>query len=127
MPDSVGRQALLGRGVLVSLALMLITGSAPASATSAGVPPELLEKARTSGEVRVIVQLRVPPGAGGPEIVAAQNALLAELPPGSYRVGRRYVALPSLALAVSEDALRVLAASPAVLSVVEDQVLSPSR
>jgi hypothetical protein len=106
---------------------MLITGGASASATPASVPPELLEKARTSGEVRVIVQLRVPPGAGGREIATAQDALLAELPPGSYRVGRRYAAIPSLALAVSEDALRVLVASPAVLSVVEDQVLSPSR
>jgi hypothetical protein len=115
------------RRLLAALALMLSAGCAAASSTSAGVTPELLDKARTQGQVRVIVQLHVASGASSADIAAAQDALLAELPAGSYRLVRRYATIPSLALGASEDALRVLAASPRVLSVVEDRMLFPSR
>ena len=81
------------------------------------VPPSLIEAARQSGSVRVIVQLVQPAGVS---VAAAQDAVLAELAGTGYRVLQRYANSPALALEAGEDALLVLDRSPNVRSVAAD-------
>ena len=107
------------------VAVLLLMCAAAATASGQPVAPELLDKARAQGEVRVIVQLRVANPGDPATITAAQDAVLAELGGTRFRLIRRYRTLASLALAVGEDALRVLMASPHVESVGEDQKLAP--
>ncbi|HEX9822689.1 MAG TPA: hypothetical protein VGD07_24090 [Methylomirabilota bacterium] len=113
-------------GVACATVLVMAAGWVAAGPTVPGVTPSLLAKARQQGLVSVIVQVRVPQSAGEAEIIAAQDAVLAELGAAPHRVARRYTTIPFIALAVSEQALRVLAGSPHVASVAEDTVLRPS-
>ena len=108
-------------------AIVLVLGTALWGAASGEptVAPQLFDLARGRAEVRVIVQLRVPAGAAPAEITTAQDALLAELAAVRYRILRRYTTIPFIALTVSEAALRVLSASPHVVSVREDREFSP--
>jgi hypothetical protein len=89
---------------------------------------ELLRRTRPNGSVRVIVQLRVPPGPDEvreQRIRSAQQALLAELAPVPHKVLRTYTVTPAVALEASHQALQVLRASPHVLRVNEDELAKP--
>ena len=87
------------------------------------VPPGVVEAARQSGRVRVIVQLVQPAGI---TIAAAQDAVLAELAGTAHRVLQRYLTSPALALEAGEDALLVLDRSAHVRSVAGDFELRPT-
>jgi len=103
--------------------------------------------ARASGSVRVIVQLDVPNldaltgasrAAKGPgPIVAADGQLsaaignvrggeLAKLAGTQHSINRTYASVPFIALTVSEQALQLLQASPAVLGINEDHLAAPT-
>jgi hypothetical protein len=103
---------------------MLSAGYAAEASSESGIAPELLARARAQGEVRVIVHLRVE-APGSAAIAAAQDAVLAELSPTSYRLGRRFTAIPFMSLSASEAALRTLGESTDVLDVQEDRPSAP--
>jgi hypothetical protein len=89
---------------------------------------ELLRRTRPNGSVRVIVQLRMPPGPDETReqrIKSAQQALLAELAPVPHTVLRTYTATPAVALEASYQALQALRDSRHVLRVEEDAVAKP--
>jgi hypothetical protein len=111
--------------VLGAIVLVLGTALWGMAPGEPAVAPQLFDLARAQGEVRVIVQLRVPDGAAPAEIATAQEALLAELAAVPHRIVRRYATIPFIALTASEAALRVLSASPHVVSVREDRDFSP--
>lgn len=112
---------IAGSLVLVVAAL----GGCPAArgGSEPRLPADLLARAETEGSVRVIAELRVVSG----DIGAAQNAVLQALAGAPHRILRRYATVPFLALEVSPEALRLLAASPAVLRIQEDRVAAPQR
>ena len=94
------------------------------STPGAGAPSaldELLAQAEAHGHVRVLVELT----PGPPGLAAAQDELVRSLAGTSARVTRRYTQLPFLALEVSPEALRLLAASPAVRQLQADRALLP--
>lgn len=95
------------------------------------VPAELFVEAKRDGRVLVLVGLKAPwsPEEGLKEelvlaqrqaIAASQNYLLAELAHTGFRITRLYEVIPGIALEVELDALRVLARSAAVTSVLRD-------
>jgi hypothetical protein len=89
---------------------------------------ELLRGTPPGESVRVIVQLRIPPGPDADReqrIKSAQEALLAELARVPHKIIRSYSSTPAMALEASRQALEVLRDSPQVLSVHEDQMLKP--
>jgi len=92
-----------------------------------GVTPALLAKARARGAVVVIVTLRVPEGASPVSIAAVKESLLAEIAAAPHRVVRELAGLPQIALEASEDALRLLGASPSVLRIAESIPQPPAR
>jgi hypothetical protein len=112
----------LGAGLLV----LAMTSCAGAS-EDPGVTPALLAKARARGAVVVIVTLRVPEGASPVSIAAVKESLLAEISAAPHRVVRELAGLPQIALEVSEDALRLLGASPSVLRIAESIPQPPAR
>jgi len=77
--------------------------------------------------VVVIVTLRVPEGASPVSIAAVKESLLAEISAAPHRVVRELAGLPQIALEVSEDALRLLGASPSVLRIAESIPQPPAR
>jgi hypothetical protein len=113
------------RSVARAVALVVSVAGCVAASSGVALAPELVAKARAQGGVSVIVGLRVPEGAGAAVIAAAQDALAAELASVPHRIGRRYSTIPFMSLVASEEALRVLAASPNVVSISEDRKLSP--
>ena len=119
------RRGLRALGIVGLLALA--AGGACASASGAGVPPELLAKARERGTVRVIAQLRVPPGADADRIEVVKRAVLTEIATTRHRVVRELRGLPTLALEVSEETLRLLSVSSSILRVQEDMLERPQR
>ena len=74
----------------------------------------------------VIVTLRVPEGASPVSIAAVKESLLAEISAAPHRVVE-LAGLPQIALEVSEDALRLLGASPSVLRIAESIPQPPAR
>lgn len=93
------------------------------------VSEDLYAKARVNGVVRIIVQLRIPPGpeeSRGDRILAVQQKLLAGLPPQTYQVVRIYTAIPAIVLEASEEALKILDQSMHILQVDEDSRAAPS-
>ena len=97
------------------------------------MPPEVWQKAKIEGIVRVIVGLNVPWQPEGnlskeamlaqrQAIAAAQDELLAELAGMEHRVVRRFGNITGLALDVGLDALAVLEGSSRVVRVTEDRV-----
>jgi len=92
-----------------------------------GLTPALLAKARARGALVVIVTLRVPEGASPVSIAAVKESLLAEISAAPHRVVRELAGLPQIALEVSEDALRLLGASPSVLRIAESIPQPPAR
>jgi hypothetical protein len=130
-----GRHPLLSRirltTVLVCVPLLggLLASGDTGAASADRVPVELFAKAAHTGSVWIIAQLRTSESSGqipAPAAIrAAQDAVLAELTGTGHRVVSRYSAIPFLALEVSIEALRILAASSRVVDVREDVVLGP--
>jgi subtilisin family serine protease len=123
------------RIVLGGIAFLLGLGAA--TATAGVVPEAVTDKAARAGSVRVIVQLRaatLPEGKiESAEAVASQRqgiaamrgAALAELAGTGHRTIREFATIPFVALEVAPDAIAALAASPNVVGVEEDRLLSP--
>ena len=112
----------------IGLVLAMVATALAVEPSGPRVPQALLDRALLDGSVRVIVRLQVtltPESAPEPAIKAAQDAVLRELASTPHAVRRRYATVPLLALEVSADALRTLAASQLVLAVVEDALSSP--
>ena len=114
--------------VAVVLTLTAAAGCAVAGGTSVeGVTPELLAKARAQGQIPVIVTLRVAPGAPAAEIDSAKEQVYAAIARTPHRIVRRLATLPQFVAEVSEETLKVLAASPLVLRVQEPQLSRPQN
>jgi hypothetical protein len=124
----------------LSLLIFVIALNACSTVTAAQqgkIPPTVWERIRTTGTVRVIVQLKLLPGdkltkdnleSRQLSIEAAQAKLLAELADTNYKITARYKNLPSLALELGPDGLDVLERSEHVLNVSEDaSLLRPSH
>ena len=133
----------LGPAATLTLVIFIFATAVHAAAQVA--PPlattdvnQLLGSAYANGSVRVIVKLK--PAGIVPEaelrdttaiaqqrtrITDHQNAAIGALAGTRYRIHWRYRASAFLALEVSPDALRILAASPLVESIVEDIQLVP--
>jgi hypothetical protein len=98
---------------------------------------KLLSKARTNGTVRIVVTLRMDFQAEGnlpnsqavqvqrQSIAALQNAVLERLAPYGVSSLRRYKYIPSLAMEVDAQALKVLIEAPEVASIAEDIAVPP--
>ena len=110
------------------------------AASAAQQATALRQRAERDGQVRVIVELRLPSGAlvpegraAGPAAVAAQRQaiggagarVLGALQASRHRLVHRYLTVPYLALEVGVDGLDALAASRDVAEVVEDRILEP--
>jgi len=108
-------------------AAIVILGACTSVSGSDGtqVPADLLQRARRTGEVRVIVQLRVDSGASEQTIEATKAALLAEIANTDHKVVRGLRGLPLIALEASYATLIVLDSSPRVLRVEEDSLARP--
>jgi len=91
------------------------------------VPPDLLQRARRGGEIRIIVQLRVDAGASEQTIETTKATLLAEIAKTDHKVLRELRGLPLIALEASYAALVVLDSSPRVLRVEEDTLARPQN
>jgi subtilisin family serine protease len=101
------------------------------------VPRALYDKAAREGTVRVIVQFRAPMTPEGElqgadavasqrqDIAATRYAALAKLAGTSHRTIREFTTIPFVALEVASDAMAALEASPNVVGVEEDRLLSP--
>jgi hypothetical protein len=98
------------------------------------VPADLIQKAKETGVVRVIVDLDIPLQSEGKldagakqlqrqAIAEAQNKLLAELAGTKHEGERRLITVPAIGLRVGADALRVLERSVLVKKVTEDRAL----
>jgi hypothetical protein len=101
--------------------------SCAAASPGPAVSADLLAKARSQGTVLVIVTLRVPAGAPAATIQAAKQAVLTEIASTRHRVVRELAGLPQIALEASDDALRILGASPHVLRIDESIPHPPLR
>src|SRR5262245_35025808 len=119
---------------LVAGGLMLACGTPAQGAGFQASPPpkiapEVLERARKGGRVRVIVSLQLAPNAVNDRgaIVHVQDVVLDRLRGTDYHLLQRYLTSPYLALEVGRDALDVLAVAPEVVSVSADFELAPSR
>ena len=103
----------------------------PAAYDQTLIAPEIYQKAKALGLVRVIVELRLPPHREDSDssredaIRMAQNALLDELAKVNLRVIRSYSSIPAIVLAASVDALKMIAASRHVVRVTEDSLSIP--
>ncbi|MBT6274471.1 MAG: hypothetical protein HOI95_10090 [Chromatiales bacterium] len=91
------------------------------------VVAELVSLARTDVQVRVIVELRLVPGAEvgeGQAVAQAQQRLLAELAPFRVEVLRSYSSLPMLTLQVGPVGLGYLLGSDRVANIFPDRIAS---
>ncbi len=114
----------LGSAVLLPFVTVLLVSCSNATRQiDRPVPAELLRRVETEGRVRVIVELKVDPQG----VRGAQDEVLRGLEGTDYRVTRRYTEVPFLALEVSPEALRLLAASPVVLRIQEDRSVTPQQ
>lgn len=77
-----------------------------------------------SADQRVIVELALPANASADQIAAAADAVIAELPTGSYSITNRYSTIPYLGLSVAPNALSILNASSNVVAIHRDEVVS---
>ncbi len=129
----MGEKARVFFGAWVALILGMGAGTA-----TAGVIPEALHaKASSEGSVRVIVQIRVTTFPEGElestdavasqrrGIAATRAVLLAELAGTGHRTIREFETIPFVALELAPDAMSALEASPNVVGVEEDRLLSP--
>ncbi len=110
------------------IAAVAILGSCTSVSGNDGpraVPADLLQRARRTGEVKVIVQLRVDSGASEQTIEATKAALLTEIANTDHKVVRELRGLPLIALEASYATLVILDSSPSVLRVEEDTLARP--
>ena len=126
------------KNYFLSLAAVILIGWTGIGIAQQGkVPPELWEKAKTKGVVRVLVQLNVPWQPEGKltkdaalaqrkAITAAQDELLAELAGTKHKGTGRPRFTPSIGLEVGPDTLAVLERSARVIRVTEVRVGKPS-
>ena len=117
-----------GTGLALAVCLTVLAATAARAASASAEPlvsTDLFEKARASGSVRVIVQIRIAEGVGRVATDSTKHALLAELTGTRYRVVRELPALNAIAIEASPETLRMLGASPRVERVVEDRLLRP--
>ncbi len=97
------------------------------------IAPEIYQKAKALGLVRVIVELHLAPHREDSEssredaIRVAKNAILDELANVNLRVIRSYSSIPAIVLAASVDALKIIAASRHVTRVTEDDLSIPLK
>jgi subtilisin family serine protease len=128
--------------VLVA-ALAVLAGPAGAQGPKTRQFQHVLERARSEGTVRILVHLEIPHLAAltkasvasrqpadadrrlADSISLQAGRLRAALSGTGHRVHRTFRTVPMMALRASEDALRVLQDSPAVLGVHEDLLLEP--
>ena len=101
----------------------LTVACADAVGPHAVVPADLHSRAENGETIRVIVELE----ASGEEIHAVQERILQAISGTSYRLTRRYQAVPFIALEVSAEALRRLAQSPGVRRIQEDRMVHPQE
>ncbi len=138
-----GLARVVRRAASISIALLLASVGSAHAAVGA-VPAAALERARSEGSARVVVQLATQPAKGrsqaGPAsgqaaqaaqerrqgIATAQSAVISELAGTDHRVLRRFEGLPFLALAADEAALAALEASDAVVAVQLDRLARPA-
>ena len=105
----------------------------PAADGQTLIAPEIYQKAKALGSVRVIVELRLAPHREDSEssredaIRMAQKALLDELTQVNLRVIRSYSSIPAIVLAASVDALKIIAVSRHVTRVTEDGLSIPLK
>src|SRR5690349_11750592 len=112
-PISVNAFLLLGI-ILPAHAL-----AAPPDPNPRAVPSALYDRARAEGDVRVLVELALPSGRVAENALAAQARVtyrqeiadpaarvLSQLAAQRYRVVRRYLTSPLMALSVDASALR---------------------
>ncbi len=122
MPAAASTRSLVGAAVLVPVEVLGLAGCATALGEGdRRVPADLLRRAETEDRVRVIVEVKVDRRG----IRGAQDEVLRVLESTDDRVTRRYTEVPFLVLEVSPEALRRLAASPAVLRIQEDRMVTP--
>src|SRR5215468_320690 len=137
---SAWRRTLLSANLLL-LGVILPTQvlAAPADPKPRAVPSTLHDRARAEGEVRVLVELALPSGHVAESALASQaraayrqeitdtaSRVLSRLAPHQYRVLRRYVTSPLIALSVGPSALAELDASGIpVKRVMEDRIHKP--
>ena len=113
--------------------------AAPAAQNPRAVPSALHDRARAEGEVRVLVEFALPSGrvaesalaaparsAFRQEIADTGSRVLSQLSQHQYRVLRRYLTSPLLALSVGPSALKELEASNLPIKrVMEDRIHKP--
>ncbi len=103
----------------------MLPGNSTAVQHAPPIDPAIRQALADEGEVRVIVQLQLPPALPGltetQQIDAAQEQVLARLPAGEFELVRRYQSLPALAGVLRSGALARLEKEPLVLSVQADQ------
>jgi hypothetical protein len=105
------------------------------------VLPEVRERARREGRIRVIAEMRLPAGRHVPEgllsgaalsvqrrdIAGVRGQILARLAGRTHQVLRQYASVPLVALEVGPDALTELEASSLLVRrVVEDTLNAPT-
>jgi len=130
--------------LIVALLIMpLLPAAAQTTSLQAPVPAHyqaLLDKAQTTGTLRVIVGVKLPKifqpegNLGSPQAVdeqrnaiyTAQQALLDSLKGFAVTVNARYIYIPFLALTVDEAALKAVTSSPLVTGVQEDIAVPPT-
>lgn len=102
------------------------TPSPTSTADPADDEQALLDKAKTDGQVKVLVRLKLPPGtakaAREQAIADAQDQLQAELQPLGVKVEQRFKHSPLVALSANEATLRQLFESDLVDGVEENSV-----
>jgi len=124
------------RSFLWFATVLMIGWTGIVTAQESKVSPEVWEKAKTKGVVRVMVQLDVPWQPEGKlskdevlkqrkAIAAAQDEVLAELAGTKHKVSARFEIIRFLSLEVGLDSLAVLDRSARVVRVTEVGVLKP--
>jgi subtilisin family serine protease len=126
---------LLLLGVLLSTQAF----AAPPDQPTRAVPSALYDRARAEGEVRVLVELALPSGRVAESAIAIQaraayrqeitdtaSRVLSRLAQHRYRVLRRYLTSPLIAITAGPSALKALEASDLpVRRVIEDRIHRP--
>ncbi len=119
------------RARLWALFVLLLACLLPAAAQAASSRPviqkEVAEAIAETDSARVIISLRDPVSTQADDasrttaVAQAQATVLAQLPPGSFTLSRRYTFVPALAGVIRADALKSLSANPLVAAVYQDE------
>lgn len=122
---------LVFRPRLWALFVLLLACLLPAAAQADPPRPDIQAAVAASvasaGAARVIISLRDPVSIQAEDavraaaIAGAQADVLAQLPPNSFALSRRYTFVPALAGVIRADALKALAANPLVATVYTDE------